>query len=367
MKNIPLVDLSAQHAEIYEEVNEGFGEVFASTSFIQGKAVAAFEEEYARYLGVEACIGVANGTDALEISLRAAGIRRDDEVILPANTFVATAEAVVRAGARPVLVDVVPRTLLIDPDQVADANGPRTRAVIPVHLYGQVAEMENLMPVADGAGVVVIEDSAQSQGARRHGQSAGTFGLLAGTSFYPGKNLGAYGDAGAITTGSAEAARMARLIADHGSARRYEHEVFGFNSRLDTLQAVVLRAKLLRLERWNQARRQAARRYDELLSGVEGVELPVTAEGNVHVWHQYVVQVDERDRVLAQLHEAGVGAGIHYPVPIHLQPAYSWLGYGPGSFPVAERAADRILSLPMHPHLTAPDQERVTEVLVDAI
>ena len=367
MSVVPLVDLAAQHAEIVDEVREGFEEVFADTSFIQGRAVAAFEGEFARYLGAAHCVGVANGTDALEIALRAAGVGHGDEVVLPANTFVATAEAVLRAGASPVLVDVTPDTLLIDPEQVAAAIGPKTRAIMPVHLYGQAAEMETLIPIAAQAGIIVIEDAAQSQGARRNGQATGTFGLLAGTSFYPGKNLGAYGDAGAVVTNSEAVARTARLISNHGSERRYVHEVLGFNSRLDTLQAVVLKAKLARLEGWNCARRRAANLYENLLGDVAGIELPVTAEGNQHVWHLYVVQVDDRDALLSNLNSKGIGAAIHYPVPIHCHPAFANLGKGPGSFPVAERAAGRILSLPLHPHLTSSQQEYVAETLVSSL
>jgi dTDP-4-amino-4,6-dideoxygalactose transaminase len=363
VNSVPFVDLAAQHREIAEEVEAGFAEVMASTSFIQGKPVAAFEVEYAAYLGVGHCVGVGNGTDALEIALRALGVGAGDEVIIPANTFVATAEAVVRAGAVPVLVDCRADTLLIDPELVAAAVGPKTRAIMPVHLYGQTAEMELIAPIAEQAGAFVIEDAAQSQGARRFGRAAGSFGDAAGTSFYPGKNLGAYGDAGAVVTDSATVARAARVIANHGSERRYEHELLGVNSRLDTLQAVVLRAKLARLDRWNAARSEAAARYGELLGGIEGLVLPVTADGNEHVWHLYVVQVDERDRVIAELNQEGVGAAVHYPVPVHLHPAFAGLGHGFGSFPVAEAAAGRILSLPMHPHLTPEQQAHVAHVL----
>ena len=367
VSSIPFVDLAAQHREIAEEVQAGFAEVMATTSFVQGKAVAAFEQEYADYIGVSHCVAVGNGTDALEIALRAAGVGRDDEVVVPANTFVATAEAVARIGARTVLVDVHPDTLLMAPELLADAIGPRTRAVVPVHLYGQTADMESIRAVLDGSDIVVVEDAAQSQGARRHGRSAGSFGIAAGTSFYPGKNLGAYGDAGAVLTDSADVARTARLIANHGSERRYEHEVLGFNSRLDTFQGVVLRAKLARLEAWNQARRDAADRYDSLLEGVDGVTRPTTADGNEHVWHLYVVQVDDRDRVLAHLGADGVGAGVHYPIPVHLHPAFEDLRKGPGSYPVSEAAASRILSLSMHPHLTPQQQERVVSTLVTAL
>ena len=236
-----------------------------------------------------------------------------------------------------------------------------------MHLFGQVAPVEEIGKIAADAGVPMIEDAAQSQGALRHGRAAGSFGLAAGTSFYPGKNLGAAGDAGAVTTTDAEVARTVRVIAAHGSARKYEHETIGMNSRLDTVQAVVLEAKLRRLAGWNDARRAAAARYAELLAGIDGVGVPVSAAGNEDVWHLYVVQVDERDRVLRELNAAGIGAGIHYPTPVHLTGAYADLGLRAGAFPVAEAAAGRILSLPMFPHLTAAQQERVVDVLAGAV
>ena len=364
---IPLVDLRAQQREIDAEVRAGLDDVFANTAFVGGPAVGAFERDFAAYLGVAECVGVANGTDALEIALRAIGIRPGAEVIVPANTFIATAEAVSRMGAVPVVVDVDPDHLLIDPAAAKAAITSRTEAIIPVHLFGQVAPMEEILDVAGAAGLAVVEDAAQSQGARRHGSSAGTFGAVAGTSFYPGKNLGAAGDGGAVLTGDPEIARRARLISAHGSARKYDHEVIGFNSRLDTVQAVVLSAKLARLEGWNELRRQAADRYAALLADLPGVVVPRSADGNSDVWHLYVIQVDDRDRVLADLHDAGIGAGIHYPVPVHLTGAYADLGVGPGACPVAEAAADRILSLPIYPHLIAAQQEQVVAALKSAV
>jgi dTDP-4-amino-4,6-dideoxygalactose transaminase len=255
----------------------------------------------------------------------------------------------------------------MDPDAVRAAVGPRTVAIVPVHLFGQVAPVEEIGKIAADAGVPMIEDAAQSQGARRNGRGAATFGLAAGTSFYPGKNLGAAGDAGAVLTSDGDVARQVRVLSAHGSAHKYDHEVVGVNSRLDTVQAVVLAAKLRRLDAWNAARRAAAARYADLLAGVDRVRVPVSAEGNEDVWHLYVVQVEERDRVLAALQAAGIGAGIHYPTPIHLTGAYASLGYGRGAFPVAEAAADRILSLPLFPHITAAQQERVVDVLASAV
>jgi dTDP-4-amino-4,6-dideoxygalactose transaminase len=364
---IPLVDLAAQQEEIADEVRIGLDEVFATTAFVGGPPVRCFEEEYAAFVGAAHCVGVANGTDALELALRAVGVGHDDEVILPANTFIATAEAVSRIGARPVLVDVDDEHLLIDPAAVERAITRRTRAVVPVHLFGQPAFVEQLAPVAQAAGVPVVEDAAQSQGATRHGRSAGSLGAAAATSFYPGKNLGAAGDAGAVTTDDPDLARRVRLLSAHGSPTKYVHEVVGMNSRLDTVQAVVLRAKLTRLDKWNDLRRQAAARYAEMLADVPGVRLPRTAAGSDDVWHLYVVRVAERDRVLAELTEAGIGAGVHYPTPVHLTGAYAGLGFCEGSFPVAEGAALEILSLPLFPHISQAQQERVVEVLAGAV
>jgi dTDP-4-amino-4,6-dideoxygalactose transaminase len=366
--SIPLVDLAAQHGAVAEEIAEGWREVLARTSFIAGPQVAAFEAEYAAFTGTRHCVGVANGTDAIEIALRAVGAGPGDECILPANTFIATAEAVVRAGVRPVLVDCADDgTYLIDADAVEAALTSRTRAIIPVHLYGQAAPVERLLPLADSAGAWVVEDAAQSQGARRGNTSAGALGHVAATSFYPGKNLGAYGDAGAVLTSSSDLAARMRMIADHGARHKYEHDVLGFNSRLDTLQAVVLSAKLRRLAGWNAARRAAAGRYDALLSGVAEVIGPRVLDGNEHVWHLYVIRVPDRDKVIKELHAAGIGAGIHYPIPIHLSSAFSGLGYKEGAFPVAERAAREILSLPLFPEITPAQQERVVSVLTAAL
>lgn len=364
---IPLVDLGAQQREIEEEVREGLDAIFARTAFIGGPAVAAFEQDYAQFLGTRHCIGVGNGTDALELALRASGVVAGGEVIFPANTFVATAEAIARIGAIPVPVDVDPDFLLIDPSAVADAITPKTQAIMPVHLFGQTAFVEALEPIASATGAVIVEDAAQSQGATRFGRAAGTLGLVAGTSFYPGKNLGAAGDAGAVLTGDDEVAARVRMLGDHGSAVKYAHEVIGMNSRLDAIQAVVLRTKLTRLAAWNERRREAARRYGELLAGIPGLTLPSSADGNVDVWHLYVIRLDDRDRVLRALNEAGIGAGMHYPTPIHLTGAFAHLGYGPGSFPVAEEAAGRILSLPLYPHITPAQQEHVADRLADSV
>jgi dTDP-4-amino-4,6-dideoxygalactose transaminase len=364
---VPPVDLRLQHAAIAEEVAAGFAAVFDKTAFILGPPVAAFEAAYAAFIGARHCIGVANGTDALELALRAADVRSDDEVLLPANTFIATALAVARAGARPVLVDCDPEFHLIDVAQAAARATKRTRFLIPVHLYGQMAPARELEAVARTHGLTLIEDAAQAQGARQNGRAAGTIGLCAGTSFYPGKNLGAYGDAGAVTTNDDAIGARVRALRNYGSEVKYHHPETGFNSRLDTLQAVVLGAKLKRLAGWNDARRAAARRYDELLAGLPAVTPPRTRPGNEHVFHLYVVRVPNRDEVVRKLNADGIGAQIHYPVPIHLQGAFRHLGQGPGSFPVAEQAAREILSLPMYPEITADQQARVVDSLRRAL
>lgn len=360
---IPLVDLAAQHADVAEEVDAGLAEVFATTSFIGGKAVGQFELAYAEATGVAHCVGVANGTDALELALRAVGVRAGGEVIVPANTFIATAEAVSRIGATPVLVDVDPEYLLIDPAKLAPALSQRTQAVVPVHLFGQVAPVEKVIEIAGPLGIPVVEDAAQSQGATRFGRPAGGLADAAGTSFYPGKNLGAAGDAGAVTTQNADVAARVRLMANHGSSRKYVHEVVGMNSRLDTIQAVVLNAKLSRLADWNERRRAAAARYGELLAGVPGVTRPRSAPGNADVWHLYAIRVSRRDELLAALHEAGIGAGVHYPYPLHLTGAYADLGHRLGDFPIAEQSAREILSLPLFPHITPEQQRQVLGVI----
>jgi dTDP-4-amino-4,6-dideoxygalactose transaminase len=366
---IPLVDLAWQHNQIAAEVAHGFESVLATGAFIQGPHAAAFEAEFAAFCGVEHCIGVANGTDAIELALRAVDIGRGAEVVLPANTFVATAEAIARTGATPVFVDCDEDTSLIDVEQVDGRVSPLTGAVIPVHLYGQIAPMESLLDVVPDD-VVVIEDAAQAQGATRAGRGIGTSGRVAATSFYPGKNLGAYGDAGAVLTQDAEVARRVRRIGNHGSETKYDHSELGFNSRLDGLQAVVLRAKLGRLAAWNECRRRLAARYNEALAPLADdglVRLPVTVPGNTHVWHLYVIRVPQRDAVLATLHSAGIAAGIHYPLPVHLHPAFRFLGYNEGAFPAAERLASEILSLPIYPGMSETAQDRVVEELAAAL
>ncbi len=367
MSSIPLVDLKAQHRQVNSEVLEGFSRVLENTSFVLGPEVAAFEAEFAAFSQVPHCVGVANGTDALELALRALGIGIGDEVVLPANTFIATPLAVVRAGATPVLVDCDPLNYLIDVDQVERAITPRTRAIIPVHLFGQMAPMQQLQSLIGSRKIELVEDAAQSQGARQGGKVAGGLGAIAATSFYPGKNLGAYGDGGGVLTTSERLAKKVRALRNYGSEVKYHHPEIGFNSRLDALQAVVLSAKLKRLAGWNAQRRAAADRYNDLLRGLSQVTLPQTAPGNEHIWHLFVVRVPNRDSVLAKLNAAGVGAAIHYPLPVHLQGAFAHLGHRPGSFPVAEKAAAEMLSLPMFAEITPAQQQRVADELASAL
>jgi dTDP-4-amino-4,6-dideoxygalactose transaminase len=361
---VPLVDLGIQHWRVANEILEAIHQVMETTSFVLGPQVAAFEEAYAAFCEVPHCVGVGNGTDAIELALRAAGIGPGDEVIIPANTFVATAEAVVRAGASVALADC-DEDYLLDVASVADKVTTRTRAVVGVDLYGQPANFEGIAAVLDET-VVVIEDAAQSQGASRWGRMAGSFGTAASTSFYPGKNLGAYGDAGAVMTQHEEIADRVRALRNHGGRRRYEHLALGMNSRLDSLQAAVLSIKLSRLSAWNRERQAAAEFYEELLDGTEDVVLPQVVEGNRHVWHLYVVRVPERNRVLAELEAEGVCPGIHYPQPIHHLPAFAELSRSTG-LATSERFANEIISLPIYPGITTTQQERVIDALRRAL
>ncbi len=364
--NIPLVDLKWQHQQIKEEVNEGFEEVMSTGAFIMGPPVHQFENDFAEFCGVKHCVGLGNGTDALEIAMRALGIGQDDEVILPANTFVASALAVMRCGAKPVLVDCDDNHL-IDVEHCEKKIGQNTKAIMAVDLFGQMPQMGKLEKIASSAGIVLVEDAAQAQGASHRGRPAGSYGSIAGTSFYPGKNLGAYGDAGAITTDDGQLANRARRLRNYGSEVKYHHPEVGFNSRLDTLQAVVLGAKLKHLTMWNKMRQEAADHYFDLLGEAQGIELPESSSENEHVWHIYAVRVQHREAVLTALHKVGVGAGIHYPIPIHLLGAFEFLGHKKGDFPKAESAASEMISLPMFPGISEAQQVAVARALVAAV
>ncbi len=361
---VPFVDLKAQYRSIKPEVDEAIGRVLETTAFILGPAVEEFERAFADYLGAEFCVGVSNGTAAVQLALAGCGVAAGDEVILPANTFIATAEAVSALGAVPVLVDCERDSSNIDAGRVEAAITPRTRAVVPVHLYGQPADLDPVFDVARRRGLEVVEDAAQAHGARYKGRRVGALGRAGAFSFYPGKNLGAYGEGGAVVTSDADVARRLRLLRDHGSERKYEHEIVGHNYRLEGIQGAVLSVKLERLDGWNARRREHAARYRQLLAPLEesgALSLPREMPYAEHVYHLFVVRSDERGELQKHLAAAGVQTGIHYPVPVHLQPAYASLGHTPGDFPEAERQASRVLSLPMFAELTEEQLARVAE------
>lgn len=355
---IPFVDLRAQYRRIQDEVDPAVLAVMQRGDFILGGAVAEFEREFAEYCGVKYCIGVDSGYSALELIVRAYEIGPGDEVITAANTFIATTLAISNAGATPVLVDCDPETYNIDAAKIEAAITPRTRAIMPVHLYGQMADMDAIRTIARKHNLLVFEDAAQAAGARYKGRMAGSLGDAAGFSFYPGKNLGAYGDGGAVTTNDAAIAEKIRLLRNIGQKVKYYHEVKGFNNRLDTMQAAVLRVKLPHLDGWNAERRHAAATYAEMLDGLPLVT-PTTAGYAEHIFHLYVVRVFDRESLMEYLKERGIATGLHYPIPIHLQPAYAELGYGRGDFPVTEAYAETIVSLPIFPEL---DDDKVAYV-----
>ena len=348
---IPLVDLKAQYAAIRVDVDAAIQRVLDKASFILGDEVRQFEAQFAAFVQADEAVGLASGTAALELALRACGVGGGDEVITTAHTFIATAEAISNVGAVPVFADIDPATFNLDPDLVEARISPRTRAIVPVHLYGLPAEMDGLAEVARRHDLRLIEDAAQAHGDEYHGRRCGSIGDLACFSFYPGKNLGAYGDAGAATGSDPELIARVRLLRDHGRTTKYEHAVVGVAERMDALQAAVLGAKLPYLEEWTEARRAHARTYRDQLKGL--VELPSEPDDVRHVYHLFVVRVPRRDDLLAALSAAGISGGVHYPIPLHLQPAYRSLGYAVGDLPHTERAAAEVLSLPMYPELTA--------------
>jgi dTDP-4-amino-4,6-dideoxygalactose transaminase len=363
---VPFVDLAAQYATIVEEINEAILKVVHGTNFILGWDVGLFEKEFAAFCEAEYAVGVDSGTSALELTLRAYGIGPGDEAITAANTFIATALAISYTGATPVLVDVDPQTYTIDVSEMGRAITARTKAIIPVHLYGHPADMDPILEIAQQHGLVVIEDACQAHGAKYKGKRVGSLGHAAAFSFYPAKNLGAYGDGGMVITNDERVAESVRMLRDYGQREKYHHELQGYNRRLDTLQAAVLRVKLQHLGAWNAARRQRAQLYSELLSHCP-VVVPVDADYAETVYHLYVIRVENRDKLRAYLHDKGIATGIHYPIPIHLQPAYRDLGYEKGSFPVTEEYAGQILSLPMYAELTPGLVEYVVEAIRDFV
>jgi dTDP-4-amino-4,6-dideoxygalactose transaminase len=359
---VPVLDLQAQYQSIKDEIDEAVLDVMASGYFVLGPNVKALEAEVAEYVGCRHGIGVASGTDALRLSLEALEIGPGDEVITTPFTFVATANTISHASARPVFVDIDPRTFNIAPAQIEAAITKRTRAILPVHLYGQPAEMAAIMDIARRHNLYVIEDCAQAIGAEDGGRRVGTFGDLACFSFYPTKNLGAFGDAGMVTTNDPELAERVTVLRQQGSKTRYYHDVLGFNSRLDEMQAALLRVKLRYLDDWQSRRGQIAARYDELLGELD-VETPFVRPGVTHVYHQYTIRVARRDDLIEFLRERGVGSMIYYPLPLHLQKMYHDLGYSEGSLPVTERAGREVLSLPMYPELTDEQVQRVVDTI----
>ncbi len=353
MNRVPFVDLRAGHDSMAQELRAAFTKTVTASSFVLGPEVEKFEEEFAGFCRARHCVGVGSGLDALKIILLSLGIGRGDEVIVPAHTFIATWLAVAETGATPVGVDIEPESYNLDPAGIVDAITPRTRAIMPVHLYGRMANMHAIRAVAERHDLAVIEDAAQAHGAVGHGGVAGGLGTAAGFSFYPTKNLGAFGDGGAIVTNDAEVALRARAIRNYGSNAKYLHDRLGINSRLDALQAAILRVKLPHVERQTQARRSAVRRYIERLSEIPGLTCPDASMVADSVWHLFVIQTAARDALAAHLKRQGIDTLVHYPIAAHRQPALAYLGYGAGAFPVAERAAAEVLSLPLWPEISS--------------
>jgi len=363
---IPLLDLYAQYLSIKDEVDAAIQRTIAQSAFIGGDELRMFETEFAAYCDVGSAVGVGNGTDAVYLALRALGIGPGDEVITVAHTFIATAEGISLTGARPVFVEINDDTMLMDPDAVEAAITSKTRAIVPVHLYGQPCDMDGIMEIANRHGLRVVEDAAQAHGARWRGRRVGSFGDLACFSFFPGKNLGAYGDAGAVVSQDEALAKRVRMLANHGRLDKYYHRMEGVNSRLDGLQAAILRIKLRNLDAWNAGRRRAARYYASALADADA-RLPAVDARAEPAWHLYVVRVADRDDVLKELNARGMGAGVHYPVPLHRQPAYQHLNIPEGALPITERTAASVLSVPMYPEMSSEQLAAVAQTLLETI
>jgi dTDP-4-amino-4,6-dideoxygalactose transaminase len=349
---VPFVDLKLLHCEIEEELRAVFARVLSNSSFILGPEVQQFEQEFAAYCGTAYCVAVNTGTAALHLALASLGVGPGDEVVTVPHTFIATAEAITACGATPVFVDIDPDSFCMDPGQIEAAITGKTRAILPVHIYGQTADMDSILQIANRHDIPVIEDACQAHGAEYKGRKSGSLGIAGCFSFYPGKNLGACGEGGAVTTNDGELAQRIRMWRDHGSRVKYEHQFAGHNMRMEGIQGGLLSVKLRHLDRWNDQRREAAREYAGTLAGM-GIGLPIEMDYGRHVYHLYVIQTEDRDAMRRQLTDAGVESGLHYPIPLHLQEAYRHLCYAAGDFPVAERVKDRILSLPIYPGLTA--------------
>jgi dTDP-4-amino-4,6-dideoxygalactose transaminase len=363
---VPFLDLTRQHAPLRSEIDAAIAEVIDTGAFAGGPFVAEFEKDFAPYCGCKHAMGVGSGTDALWLALLAAGVGPGDEVITVPNTFMATAEAITYCGATPVFVDVDQRTYTMDPAGLKEAITPHTRAVIPVHLFGQPADMDPILEIARAHDLIVIEDAAQAHGSEYKGRRVGSLGDAGCFSFYPGKNLGAFGEAGAVVTDNEELQEKIRILRDHGQIQKYHHTMVGWNARMDGIQAAVLRVKLRHLEQGNELRRSHAAAYNRALQGIEGLVTPHEASHARHVYHIYAIRLPERDEVMKRLAEMGIACGIHYPVPVHLQKAYQSLGYGAGAFPNAELTAGQFISLPMFPGLTPAQVKTVAESVKDA-
>lgn len=363
--HIPFVDLRAQYAGIKSEIDEAIADVIERCAFIGGSGVARFEENFADYCNAEFAVGTSSGTSALHLAFIGVGIEPGDEIITACNTFIATTEAITHAGATPVLVDVIDDTQLIDPEKVEAAITPKTKAIVPVHLYGQPADMAAINDIAQRHGLKVVADAAQAHGSDINGDRKGPLGDATTFSFYPGKNLGAYGDAGMVVTDDPKMAEEMRVLANHGRTDKYLHFVEGYNYRLDGIQAVVLDVKLRHIEAWTERRRSRARLYDAAFDG--SVRHVVEGAGNRHVYHLYVIRCENRDRVMEQLGERGIATGVHYPVPLHLQGAYERLGYKKGDMPVVEKAADEIISLPMFAELADEMVDEVAQAVKEIV
>jgi len=364
---VPFLDLKAQYLNIKPEIDSAIAAVIDKTAFAGGPFVAEFEDNFAKYCNCQYAVGVGSGTEALWLPLLALGIGAGDEVITVPDTFIATAEAITLCGATPVFVDIDETTYNMNPALLEAAITPKTKAIIPVHLFGQPADMDPIMAIAKQHNLYVIEDACQAHGATYKGKHTGSMGDVAAFSFYPGKNLGAYGEAGAVVTNNAELAHTMKMFRDHGQTQKYHHGMIGWNSRMDGMQGAILNAKLSYLDSWNESRRKNAALYSELLAGVGGVVTPIVADYARHVFHVYAIRVNNRDELIKSLAEQEIFCNIHYPVPVHLQDAYKSLGYGKGSLSVAEQCAEEFLSLPMFPELTAEQIRYVAEQISEII
>lgn len=366
---VPFMDLSGSFNEIYDEIIESIKTNVQNTNFIGGSEVNNFEIEYASYCNVKHAISCGNGTDALILALKALDIKDNDIVITVPNTFIATTEAITAVGAKIRFVEIDKNSFTMDPQSLENYlensnDVGKIKAIIPVHLYGQMANMEEISRIAKKYNLRIIEDSAQAHGAKYKGKGPGHYGDIATYSFYPGKNLGAFGDGGAVVTNSDQLANRINMLSNHGRIKKYEHLIEGYNSRLDTIQASILRIKLTHLDSWTNLKKLKVKRYRELLSGIENIKLPIETKSFDHVYHLFVVQVENRDRVLEALKNVGISAGIHYPLPLHLQPAYKRLGYKKGDFPITENIATKALSLPLWPEITEEQINYVCQNLI---